>query len=352
MTRPSNCESSMVEPPTEIKIFYSWQSDLPDSTNRGALRQALRAAATMVEEEVGGVRLSIDEATRDRPGSPNIPATILDKIDNSDIMVADVSIVNTQNPGRPCPNPNVVFELGYAVAHLGWGRIIMIFNENFGKLNDLPFDFDRHRVSQYTLAVGSTASDKKRVSSLLNQALFAIIKSAPKRPLDTRTPSPEQVRQKRNTDNVKRALSTIHIPSLEIHSEEDALRILDVVEYCWGDFDAVVRSSQFYIDDKNLDTTLRALHDAWGRSMMYPLEYHVNSNHTQYIFMRYDDPFYMAENDHQKHWDEMSAARDETGKRLRELLKIVHEQYLEIDVRELSLARWKEYQEWRKKLEA
>jgi hypothetical protein len=150
----------MVETTTEIKIFYSWQSDLPDATNRGALRKALRVAATKIEEAIEGICVTIDEAVRDRPGSPNIPATILEKIEASDVVVADVSIINrkeistieTPGPLRSCPNPNVVFELGYAAAQLGWNRIILIFNESFGLLGELPFDFDRHRISPYKLS--------------------------------------------------------------------------------------------------------------------------------------------------------------------------------------------------------
>jgi hypothetical protein len=58
------------------------------------------------------------------------------------------------DPGakRPCPNPNVGYELGYAVATLGWDRVILLFNEACGEFpKDLPFDFIQNRASPYRL---------------------------------------------------------------------------------------------------------------------------------------------------------------------------------------------------------
>jgi hypothetical protein len=116
------------------------------------------------------------------------------------------------------------------------------------------------------------------------------------------------------------------------------------------EFDSVVRGAEFHLDDKNLNQAIYALHSAWGRSLAYPHEYHANPGGTAYVFMRYDDPVYMAQDDHEKHWDEMNQARTEIQACLQRLLAIVHERYIELDVREMSYARWDEYREWRMKL--
>jgi hypothetical protein len=104
----SSCE------PSPFRIFYSWQSDLPDASNRNAIRKILRGLRSPLENKFSTLHLhvDVDEATRNVPGSPNIPATILDKIKDSDAFVADVSLVNSgvgTDPKRT-PNPNVVFE--------------------------------------------------------------------------------------------------------------------------------------------------------------------------------------------------------------------------------------------------
>lgn len=134
-----------------ITVFYSWQSDLPDESNRNFIRRALLNGADKISE----CRITIDEATRDTPGSPNIPKKILEKIRACDIFVSDITTINhSAERDRKTPNPNVVFELGYAVGEVGWDRIVMVFNREYGKFpDDAPFDFDRHRVYPYKMRV-------------------------------------------------------------------------------------------------------------------------------------------------------------------------------------------------------
>lgn len=62
----------------EVIVFYSWRSDPSKSTNLHAIRYALRGASSRVEAEMSGQNLAItlDEATKRMPGSPNIPLSI------------------------------------------------------------------------------------------------------------------------------------------------------------------------------------------------------------------------------------------------------------------------------------
>lgn len=79
-------------------------------------------------------------------GSPNISKSIFDKIFVSDIFVCDVTTINGNAPSelRRTPNPNVLIELGYAAATLGWERILMVHHKHYGQFpSDLPFDIDR-----------------------------------------------------------------------------------------------------------------------------------------------------------------------------------------------------------------
>src|SRR5690606_31862148 len=134
----------------------------------------------------------------------------------SDIFVADVTTINSEQDGgsdkfRPCPNPNVVFELGYAVAHLGWNRIVLFFNEAFGKPNQLPFDFDRHRAALFTLTDNASKDEHKQLTELARNALVAIIKSAPKKPHELRGGDEQKIRQ-RDIASLVSALEKLHIP--------------------------------------------------------------------------------------------------------------------------------------------
>lgn len=201
----------------EIVAFYSWQSDLPKATNLQAIRTALRIASSNVENDLTSRNLSIrvDEATKRAAGSPNIPDTILRKIAGSDIFVCDVTPIYKASDGHPksSANPNVIFELGYAVAQLGWDRVILLFNESFGRFpDDLPFDFDRHRASPYTLAEASAPKKGGHgpLIALLTEAITAIIKDDPQKPSEALLLTPEQTRRQRDIKNLSWLLGNIH----------------------------------------------------------------------------------------------------------------------------------------------
>jgi len=135
-------------------IFYSWQSDLPNNTNRGFIETViLKAIKNIKSTEAYELEPSFDRDTQGIPGAPNITQAILDKIKTCDAFVADISIVtgDKEKNQRPSPNPNVLLELGYAIALLGWEKIILFSNDVYGTDEDLPFDIRQHRRIGYEL---------------------------------------------------------------------------------------------------------------------------------------------------------------------------------------------------------
>lgn len=147
-------------------IFYSWQSDLPNTTNRNFIGNAISCAVKDIKSEFV-VELSIDKDTSGVVGTPEIVNTIFQKIKQSTIFIADISIINMNFNGRKTPNPNVLFELGYAFNALGFERIICVLNTDYGKIEDLPFDLRQKRIFQYSLS----KSDKKEENKKLSQAI-------------------------------------------------------------------------------------------------------------------------------------------------------------------------------------
>ena len=115
-----------------MKVFYSWQSDLPGKLTRYLIEGALRDACMQLGKKLSE-EFAVDQATRGEPGTPSIPDTILEKIEQSDVAICDVSIVSSASEGGlRSPNPNVLLELGYAAKSLGWDRVICVVNEEFG----------------------------------------------------------------------------------------------------------------------------------------------------------------------------------------------------------------------------
>lgn len=159
-------------------IFYSWQSDLPNATNRGFIQQALdRAARTLGDDTALQVEPVVDRDTAGIPGAPDIANTIFAKIDAAHIAVCDVSLVQAHQGSRPTPNPNVLIELGYALKVLGPQRLILICNTAFGGVEQLPFDLRSKRILTYAMPVESEerAPVRKHLEKQLEYALRGVI---------------------------------------------------------------------------------------------------------------------------------------------------------------------------------
>ena len=177
-----------------MKVFWSWQSDLPGKISRHFVREALEEAVEALNEEREIVDADRPEAAIDHdrkgvPGSPDLANIILEKIRNSDVFVADVTPVgqSASQPPKKLMNPNVAIELGYSLRALSDRKLIMIVNSAFGTREDLPFDL-RHKSGPifYNLPVNATkaaiAAAKQKLVSELKIALREIAASLSRKP--------------------------------------------------------------------------------------------------------------------------------------------------------------------------
>ena len=127
-------------------IFYSWQSDIKESRN------FISDCLNKLEKKMKDIVLcEIDRDTQGLAGAPDIGDSIYEKIDSADIFIADVTIINHDYAGRKTPNPNVLIELGYAIKVLGWDRIVLLYDKDFGEIEELPFDINHRRITSFSL---------------------------------------------------------------------------------------------------------------------------------------------------------------------------------------------------------
>lgn len=141
-----------------MKVFWSWQSDIPGKTGRHFVRSALKAAIEELrqpadveepsEREMKD-RLHLDHDRQGVTGSPRLLETILTKIEAATVFVGDVTPVATipaQGAGederseKRIMNPNVAIELGYAIKAISELNILMVLNTHYGNRESLPFD--------------------------------------------------------------------------------------------------------------------------------------------------------------------------------------------------------------------
>lgn len=161
-----------------MKIFYSWQSDLPNSENRNFIQGCIDKTIKKFKDII---EITADRDTKDKLGAPDITKTIFEKIDECDLFVADISITNKskckflRTGSRPTPNPNVLIELGYAVKTLNWDRIICVYNTDYSDLDALPFDLRQHRITSYSLKNNNKSKVRDELVGILSNTINQLI---------------------------------------------------------------------------------------------------------------------------------------------------------------------------------
>ncbi|WP_108775276.1 hypothetical protein [Lactimicrobium massiliense] len=173
----------------KAKIFYSWQSDLSSNKTRRFIQECIDAAIGKLAYYV--VSAERDNDTAGITGSPDIVHTIFAKIEECDFFVADVSIVGSYEKRVPnipnqsaiaprvqyTPNPNVLIEMGYAARLLGWNRVILLMNTDYGLPDKLPFDLGHLRITTYHFTERTRESEKERIASIITDNIHNHIDS-------------------------------------------------------------------------------------------------------------------------------------------------------------------------------
>jgi len=325
-----------------IRVFYSWQSDLPDKFNRSAIRDSLRYAKSSLEgkEPFASKSIEIDEATREVPGSPNIPLTILDKIQKSDIFVADITLVNqgVDTDPKKTPNPNVLFELGFAVSQLGWSRVVLLFNKAHGVTAALPFDIDRQRVSIFCLS--DQVSSVNELRELCVAAIKLIIKKNPSRPsvqFDVAT-----AKHTRDIRQLTELLEYLHWPIIEKHLDDAPKRISKDILGMYEYFVGVRTTATFHIYDTQLLNLVDTFAGHWHETTKFGHRYDPSPYSDYYTFTYSHDS-------HTRKIEEadMSHIRQELANlhvAMRELIGYLRQSYIELDLESLSSDAWERLQ--------
>lgn len=161
------------------RIFWSWQSDKSPKTCRSFIRQCLADAINDIASDHDlhdADRPSIDHDTKGERGMADITNTILNKIADAAVFVADLTPIAQSEAQKWLPNPNVMIELGWAMHRPRWERVFGVLNTAHGaSVEDLPFDIRQRRIITYVLKDGSGVDAKKVVREKLMRELKAAI---------------------------------------------------------------------------------------------------------------------------------------------------------------------------------
>jgi len=332
-------------PPAPFRVFYSWQSDLPNNRNRGCLKDALEKASKEFKKKTG-VEMIVDEATRDTTGAVHIAGTILDKIKEADYFVADMSAV-AANDKRKLPNPNVCIELGYAVAELGWERTGLAVNLAYGAIADLPFDIEKRRARGYTSGNSSSDEDRQNAKKALVSAFVAdaegIWRDNPLKARLQRETDLERVKRDRDIKNLELLLGQMSHCAMDYFLENAHLQfITQSIFHFQAGVNGVAGSSSFHLNDKMLVKKVRAFVKALNANLDFGL-YTVMTNSDKLRFANErEDPSGRVD----AALDAFARCTSRTERSWNALLDYVRKSYPEIDLDVLSRQAHREYVEF------
>lgn len=179
-----------------MKVFYSWQSDTPNSIGRAFLRDCLDKAIAGLEVAESD-RPTVDQDTQGVLGAPVIADKIFEKIRDAKVVVADVTLTGQTSEGKRLANSNVAIELGYALGVHGDTVLLKIMNVHYGPPQDLPFDLAHRRWPvQFKLAPDASSEERGKVRDALVRELrgiFQLYVDANRSPRELFVPTPSTV---------------------------------------------------------------------------------------------------------------------------------------------------------------
>ena len=152
-----------------MKIFWSWQSDTPEQIGKYLVRDAVKVAINRLKQaedidEPTRDDLHLDQDTQGTTGSPDLVPTIFGKIEKSEVVVADVTIVGKTDEDKRLINSNVAIELGYALHACTDAHVLLVFNKHYGAYEHLPFDL-RHKGGGVVFDLAPEA-DRKQIAAV------------------------------------------------------------------------------------------------------------------------------------------------------------------------------------------
>ena len=160
----------------EIRLFFSWQSDRTES--KKIIQTELQKVTRRLVAD--GIVLYVDQDARDRIGIEKIETSVLQKICDCDIFIADLTPVAEVNVGKEdssmrnklMPNSNVMYEYGFAVGVKGMNRMIAVANLREGELiEQLPFDINHDTIISFDVENGRKLSLYSLIKRLSDEVI-------------------------------------------------------------------------------------------------------------------------------------------------------------------------------------
>lgn len=323
-----------------MQVFFSWQSDI--TIAKDTMRDLLKRAVKELSRN-HRVKFTYTEATSRDAGAVNIPSRILENIVASDVFVADITSINESSlireavkrgdieKYRRTPNPNVVFELGFAAAILGWERIILMRVKGTDGFEDIPFDFRQHR----TLDISTEGTPAQRRERHLGSVTEAIEKIWLNKPIRVGTFNSKRGAEELASDEdvVRRLLAAIDVDELELALETLPFHLRFGFIQNWELFRGAYSAVGNHLFNQELRSSFDQFHLSWSKLMDYANHFEPAAKTADYYAFRKSQA--------SSHLDDargrLSEDRGLFEVRLRQVVQVVKKNFPTIDIKETSL---------------
>jgi hypothetical protein len=202
-------------------------------------------------------------------------------------------------------------------------------------LDDLPFDFDHHRISRYKMAdeISDIRAKENDLGSLLKVAVEHILLEQPKRPRELEGKSDEEIKRARDLENIKSFLSQFSVTRMDEHIMEMPEKLHYFAAHMHDDMRRVVESSDFRLYDKDIESRMLAVYNSLGKTLQYDQFYSELKNGWVQHFEHREKYRYEGAPEAAKELDD---AIKELRSTLSLLIQMIREKYIEIDLDETS----------------
>jgi hypothetical protein len=218
----------------DVVVFYAWQSDRPAKVNHHLIREAAaEACARITEDDSNDWQVVLDSDTQGEAGMCDIPNTILQKIQNCDVFLADLTLIGTaaEDASKHLPNANVVFEFGYAARQLGFEAMIGVVNEAYAKVEGQIFDIKRRASLRYSASETDSTAKRTKVTEQLSKSLEKVFRTTIETVVEPRRFEANAATTRKDVDAQKEFAGRVR--SVNFHGFNILPAILTSLQFHW-----------------------------------------------------------------------------------------------------------------------
>ena len=314
----------------EIRIFYSWQSWRKSVKN--FIDKALYESVAELQKFFSSRKLIFDSDMKKRTGAEDIHEAVFEQIQNCDIYIADITIISEITQEKKVSNPNVLIELGFAIKCVGWDRIILLFDERYGKLStDLPFDICVHRVFPFSKRNRNKIDGSTRLQKMLVEQIKLIIEKSPEKSYKKYEITSSKGNRQNDIKTISYYLSSINIQLIDCFIKDMPYKFDKKILYCFEELNSKMNCDYYYVYDEKIRVLFGNFLKAWDKCLSFGKNYEYKPKNNYFFFI--DNP--------------CNPSQDTDEKKLNKFLKIfnldfknllneIRDNWPEININEIS----------------